>query len=158
MCLANAYLHTNNTNTHTQPNTHPGMHAQNRLPSNLQTSTKEKEEKPPPPPHTHTQPCTATCTVPTLQHSRVQLEWGKIQKKTLRYDWRVRSSNKSNLHTPRLRSEYAWENKTICLEADHPLSLDYCTHLRDFYLPLGKQSGWFSAHLLMVSHNKLDLE
>lgn len=67
-------------------------------------------------------------------------------------------SNKTNLHTPELRSEYAWKYKTICLEADHPVYSDYCTHLRAFYPPPGMQSSWFSARLLMVSHNKLDLQ
>lgn len=114
----------------------------------------KKKKKKIPPRHTH------TCALhPLCRHSRsrVQLERKKKKKAKIGCDWGVHWSYKTNLHTQRLRSEYAWENKTICLQADHPLSLDYCTHLRAFYLFVGMQSSWFSVHWLMVPHNGLDL-
>lgn len=125
-------------------------------PPNLQISKRKKKEIPL---HTHTNTSMhITFIVPALMHSRVHLERKKKEKAKVGCDWRVHCSYKTNLHTQRLRSEYAWENKTICLEADHPLSLDYSTHLRAFYLLVGVQSSWFSVHLLMVSYSRLDLK
>lgn len=153
MCLANTYLHTY-LNTHSQTHTQTFIHAYTLKPACPRICKQGKKKKKIPPRHTHTRTLHPLC-----RHSRsgVQIEKEKKEQAKIGCDWRVHWSDKTNLHTQRLRSEYAWENKTICLQADHPLSLDYCTHLRAFYLLVGMQSSWFSVHWLMVSHNGLDL-
>lgn len=45
--------------------------------------------------------------VAALANSRVQLERKKEEKAKVGCDWRVRCSDKPNLHTQKLRSEYA---------------------------------------------------
>jgi len=138
--------------THIPKHTHiqTFIHACTHKPACPQTCKQAQKNLP----HTHKY-MHVTFFVLALTHSRVQLE--RKKKERVGCDWRVRCSDKTNLHTQRLRSEYAWENKTICLQADHPLSLDYCAHLRAFFLLVGVQSSWFSVHWLMVSYYRLDL-
>lgn len=154
---------------HTWTRSQPFIHAcmlRNGLPPNLQTSKKKKKFKqkkkkkfPTPfPLHMHNLARNILCASTPAQQgaSRAKKKRRRQRKeKQLGFGWRNHCSNETNLHTRRLRSEYAWENKTLCLEADHPLSLDYCAHLRAFYLFFGKRSSWFSAHLLMALHNNL---
>lgn len=150
MCLANTYLLHSKLNTHTHTQTF--IHACTLKPACPRTCKQAKKS----PLHTHTHACYIHCAGTHAQQGSVGEK--KKEKAKVGCDWRVHCSDKTNLHTLRLRSEYAWGNKTICLEADHPLSLDYCTHLRAFYLLVGMQSSRFSVQWLMVSHNGLDFK
>ena len=142
MCLAKTYL------PHAHSNICSCAHTQTRLPlelANKQTPT------PPRLPYIHTYNHRHTCTLHSFcQHSQTKQHCAVREKERKKAevgcDWRVHCSGNTNLHTRRLRSEYAWGNKTICLQADHPLALDYCSHLRAFYLLAGVQSSWFSVH------------
>lgn len=94
MCLANTYLLHTHTHTHSNP---PATELAKRL-KKIPFYTLHL--------HSHAY-MHITFIVPALTHSRGHSERKEEEKAKVGCDWRVHCSDKTNLHTQRLRSEYA---------------------------------------------------
>lgn len=138
------------------------MHAQNQLPPNLQTCKKKERNTPPTHKHTHTcKTLYITYFVPALQHSRVQYERKRKE------GWEKKKNNNLDLV-----GEITVQTRLICMlgglevnmherikcyaSKQTTRSLWIIVPTSEPFSSLGKQSSWFSAHLLMALPNNLE--